>query len=449
MNQPLFELPEGKQEGKKKILSGKARVEQAQRQQMEMRVMSVDELLPVDHRVRVVWEMVEAMNLSKLYARIASVEGGSGRPAIDPALLVAVWLYATLEGVGSARQLERLCQEQLSYQWLLGGVSINYHTLADFRVGYEAELDELLVKGVAALMESGLVKLEQTAQDGIRIRAHAGASSFRRKETLQGHLQQAEARVQELKAEREASEASQDNGRKQAAQERAARERVERVKRALEAVEEVEAKKAKNRESKREDKPGRGSTTDGEARVMKMSDGGFRPALNGQLVVDMPSRVIVAVAVSNEVDQRQLEPVVEQVHKDYQRWMKEHYVDGGFRTNHAVERLEQLGVQVYTPIPRSYNKAAKQPPEVVQEGDGTGVKAWKERMVTEEAQKKYKQRAATIEWANALARNRGLQRLLVNGIHKVRAVLLWFALAHNLIQSLHLRQGKQMQAVSG
>jgi hypothetical protein len=331
----------------------------------------------------------------------------------------------------------------------MGGVGVNYHTLADFRVGYEAELDELLVKGVAALMESGLVQLEQTAQDGIRVRAHAGASSFRRKQTLEGHLQQAEARVQVLKTQREAGESGQVSKRQQAAQERAARERVERVKQALQAVEAVEAKKAKNRESKREDKPARGSTTDGEARVMKMPDGGFRPALNGQLVVDMTSRVIVGVTVSNEADQRLLEPVVEQVHADYQRWMQEHYVDGGFRSNPATERLEQQGIALYTPIPRSYNKNAKHPPEEVLPSDGPGVKAWKERMVTEEAKEKYKQRAATIEWANALARNRGLQRLLVNGVQKARAVLLWFALAHNLIQTLHLRQAGQMQAVSG
>lgn len=449
MSHTLFELPAGKPEGTKSTGMGKARVERAQRQQKELRVMSLDELLPADHRVRVVWAMVEEMDLSKLYARIAAVEGGSGRPAIDPALLVAVWLYATLEGVGSARQLERLCEEQLSFQWLLGGVSVNYHTLADFRVGYEAELDELLVKGVAALMQSGLVTLEQTAQDGIRVRAHAGASSFRRKETLQGHLKQAEARVQALKEQREAGEGGEVGKRQQAARERAARERVERVKQALEAVEAVEAKKAKNRESKREDKPARGSTTDGEARVMKMPDGGFRPALNGQLVVDMNSRVIVGVTVSNEADQRELEPMVEQVHADYQRWMQEHYVDGGFRSNAATETLEHKGIALYTPIPRSYNKHAKQPPEVVLPSDGPGVKAWKERMVTEQAKEKYKQRAATIEWANALARNRGLQRFLVNGLHKARAVLLWFALAHNLIQTLHLRQAGQMQTVSG
>jgi transposase len=449
MSQTLFELPEGKQEGTQRVGSGKARVERAQRQQREMRVISLDELLPAEHRVRLVWAIVEAMDLSKLYARIAAVEGGSGRPAIDPALLVGVWLYATLEGVGSARQLERLCEEQLSFQWLLGGVSVNYHTLADFRVGYETELDELLVKGVAALMESGLVKLEQTAQDGIRVRAHAGTSSFRRKESLQGHLEQAEARMQALKAQREADESSKVTRRQQAARERAARERVERVKQALEAVEAVEAKKAKNRESKREDKPARGSTTDAEARVMKMPDGGFRPALNGQFVVDMTSRMMVGVAVSNEADQCLLEPVVEQVHDDYKRWMKEHYVDGGFRSNAATESLAQHDIQLYTPIPRSYNKAAKQPPEVVLPSDGPGVKAWKERMVTEAAKEKYKQRAATIEWANALARNRGLQRLLVNGVHKARAVLLWFALAHNLIQTLHLRQDMQVQVVSG
>jgi transposase len=412
----------------------------ANREQIEMRLASLDELLPVEHRARIVWALVQECDLRAFYARIDAIEGQAGRPAIDPQLLLGVWLYATLEGVGSARALARLCQEHLAYQWLLGGVSVNYHTLADFRVAYESELDELLTQGVAVLMSEGLVDLEQTAQDGVRIRASAGASSMRREETLRECLEAAEQRVEELKAEREAEGGALPSKRQQAARERQARERVERVKQALEEVEKIEAKKAQNRESKRKGRCARASTTDAEARVTKMPDGGFRPAYNGQLNVDMHSRIIVGVDVSNEADTRLLEPMLEQTQARYERLMHEHYVDGGFRSNAGITAAGNDGVQIYSPIPRSYNKSSAKKPAEVLPTDSPQVAEWKQRMVTEEAQEKYRDRAATVEWANALLRNRGLLRLLVRGLRKARAVLLWYALAHNLMQTVNLRQ---------
>ncbi len=187
MPDTLFPLPEGEPQSPEPG-PGKPRLETADRQQVSMRWAALDDLLPEDHRARLVWEVVQGYDLSHFYARIAALEGAAGRPAIDPRLLLAVWLYATLEGVVSARELARLCEEHLAYQWLLGGVSVNYHTLADFRVDYESELDELLTKSVAALLREGIITIEKTAQDGLRIRASAGASSFRRKPTLEGCL---------------------------------------------------------------------------------------------------------------------------------------------------------------------------------------------------------------------------------------------------------------------
>ena len=439
MSETLFPLPERIREP---VIEGpgKPRLETANRDQVEMRLASLDQLLPEDHRARMVWAMVEEYDLSAFYEGIRAVEGEAGRPAIDPKLLVAVWLYATLEGVGSARALARLCQDHLAYLWLLGGVSVNYHTLADFRVQCEAELDGILTRSVAALMSEGLVELERTAQDGVRIRASAGASSFRRKETLEASLRQAEARVQQLKADCEGSAEEQGRQRQRAARQRHAGERLERVKQALQEVEKVEAKKAQNRESKRRDRPARASSTDPEARVMKMADGGFRPAYNGQLNVDMDSRIIVGVELSNEADQRLLEPMLEQTEARYGRLMDEHYVDGGFRSNAGIENLEKKGVAVYSPIPVRYNKNSQKRPEQILPSDSPGVALWKQRMATEEAKQKYKGRAATVEWANALLRNRGLYRFLVRGIRKARAVLLWFALAHNLAQVFNLRE---------
>jgi transposase len=381
-----------------------------------------------------------------LYDAIDAVEGEAGRPAIDPRLLLTVWLYATLEGVGSARAVARLCQEHLAYQWLLGGVSVNYHTLADFRVDHEAVLDAILTGSVAALMSEGLVDLEHTAQDGVRIRASAGASSFRRVETLTGCLRQAEEQVHRLKAENHTDGEQPLSKGQQAARTRHARERVERVKHALEEVEKIVAKKAKSRDLKRKNRPARASSTDPEARVTKMPDGGFRPAYNGQLNVDMKSRIIVGVDVSNEADQCLLEPMVDQVQERYGRLMDQHSVDGGFRSNEGITALGKRGVTVYCPIRQSKHKNSQTKPEEVLPSDSPQVAAWKLRMVTPEAKEKYKGRAATVEWANALLRNRGLQWFLVRGLRKARAVLLWYVLAHNLVQTFKLRQQRQPAA---
>ncbi len=446
MTETLFPLPPEREADDAPPDAGIPRVQRANRYQVAMRLAALDDLLPDDHRARLVWAVVEGYDLSRFYRRIQAVEGQAGRPAIDPRLLIAVWLYATLEGVASARELDRLCQEHLGFQWLLGGVTVNYHTLADFRVDYEQEVDELLTKSVAALMREGIVDLERTAQDGIRIRASAGASSFRRKPTLRQCLRQAHAVVEQQKAGLEAPGSDQHRPRERAAQQRHARERLQRVKKALQEVEKVAAKKAQNRESRRNNRPARASTTDPEARVMKMPDGGFRPAYNGQITVDMQSGIIVGVDVSNEPDPRLLEPMVEQIKERYGQLMDEHYVDGGFRNNRATEQLEAKGIRLYSPIPSSYNRNSRKRPEEILPSDGPGVRAWKERMATEEAKEKYKRRSATAEWTNALARNRGLYRLLVRGTRKARAVLLWYALAHNLMQLLALRAKTQQQA---
>lgn len=442
MPETLFSMPE---EISKPATRGQGqpRLDRANRHQVEMRCASLDELLPEDHRARVVWEMVQEYDLSDLYESIDAIEGKAGRPATDPRLLLSVWLYATLEGVGSARALDRLCKEHLAYQWLLGGVSVNYHTLADFRVGHEKELDGILTRSVAVLLNEGLVELKQTAQDGVRVRASAGASSFRRKQRLQDYLAMAEERVQQLKNACHGDGEQPSSKRQQAARERHASERVQRLKRALKELEKVEAKKAKNRESKRKNRAARASSTDPEARITKMADGGFRPAYNGQLNVDMPSRIIVGVEISNDADQRQLEPMLDQTEKRYERLMDEHYVDGGFRSQAGITAAGQRGINIYCPIQQSYNKNSQKKPEEVLPSDSSQVKEWKQRMVTSEAKEKYKGRAATVEWANALLRNRGLQRFLVRGINKARTVLLWYALAHNLVQTLNLRRQKQ------
>jgi transposase len=400
---------------------------------VELRPVDLEGLLPADHRARVVWAFVEGMNLSRLYAQIKAVEGHAGRPAIDPAILMALWLYATLEGVGSARALGRLCEDHHAYRWLAGGVALNYHTLADFRVGHGEVLDDLLTTGVAALLAEGAVELTRVAHDGVKVRASAGGGSFRRGERLEQLLAEATAQVEHLRREVDEDPAA-TTRRQAAARQRAAKERQQRVAKALEQLPAVAARRQKARVKG----PARTSTTDPDARVMKMADGGYRPAFNAQLTATTDHQVIVGVdVVTAGTDLGQLGPMLEQLRGRYGQGPDEVLADGGYVALRDIRQLTQDGCVLYAP-PKRGRGIGRVWDRRRQNDAATG--AWRERMATAEAQTIYRERAATIECVNAQARNRGLHQFVVRGLRKVRAVLLWFALAHNLMRTVALRQ---------
>ena len=414
------------------IGQGVARVLRPNRAQIELRPCDLESTLAEGHRARIVWAYIEQADLSRMYGGIRAVEGGSGRAAIAPEILFALWLYATLEGVGSARAIARLTQEHDAYRWICGGVQVNYHTLADFRVAHGEALDELLSDSVAALMCAGAVKLKRVAQDGMRVRASAGASSFRRKTTLERCLDQACEQVATLKHQVEDDPGAMSR-KQQAAQERAKRERQERVEKALERLPELEKIKV-NRGKKAEE--ARASSTDAEATVMKMGDGGYRPAYNAQYATDTESQVIVGVEVATVgSDMAQLAPLIEQVTERCGHCPEQWLVDGGYP---AHEQLEAAAphTEVYAPVPKP--KDAATDPYAPKPTDSEAVAAWRQRMGTEEAKAIYPERAATAECVNAQARERGLIRLRVRGKVKVRCVLLLHALAHNLMRTLAL-----------
>ena len=414
---------------------GEARVRRAERHQMRLEAFALDGLLPEDHTARLVWEYVEGLDLSGLYAPIRSVEGKAGRDAVDPKILLALWLYATLDGVGSAREVDRLCVEHVAYRWICGGVSLNYHTLSDFRGGHTAFLDELLTQSVATLMHQGLVTLKRVAQDGMRVRASAGASSFRRCVTLETCQAEAREQVDSLRAEL-ASDPSAGNRRREAARLRAARERSERIAKALGELPDVEGKKKPGEKEK-----ARVSTTEPEARVMKMGDGGFRPAHNVEMATDTASQVITGVDVVNAgSDLGQMGPMVAQHKARYARTPEEMLVDGGFAKKEDIERVSapENGTTVYAPVQKP--KKDDRDPHLPRPGDSEVIAQWRQRMGTEAAKAIYKERASTAECVNALARNRGLREFLVRGLAKVRAVVLLYALAHNLLRAVALRR---------
>ncbi len=426
----LFEVPPAPPPGAAAREPSPPRVRQANRTQVLLRALDLEGMLPEDHRARVVWAYVEGLDLTPLYQAIQAVEGEAGRPATDPKLLLALWLYATLEGVGSARALARLCEDHLAYQWLCGEVPMNHHTLSDFRTAHGAFLDTLLTRSVATLMAQGLVELHRVAQDGVRVRASAGAASFRRRKTLEGCLAEAEAQVQALRAEVDADPAAASR-RQAAARERAARERAQRVAQALAHLPALEAKK-----KPAENPQARVSTTDPEARVMKMPDGGFRPAYNVQFATATGSQVIVGVDATNVgSDQGQLAPMVAQVETRHEHPPGAMLVDGGFAKREDIEAVSPR-TTVYAPVqtPKDPTRA----PHAPRPGDSPAVAAWRARMGTPEAQAIYKERAATAECVNAQARNRGLRQLLVRGLPKVRVIALWYALAHNLMRAVAL-----------
>jgi transposase len=425
---------------------GVARVLMPNRTQVELRPSDLDALLPERHRARLVWDYGERADLSRMYAGIRAVEGGSGRTAIAPEILFALWLYATLEGVGTARELARLTQAHDAYRWICGGVQVNYHTLSDFRTAHTEALDGLLSDSVAALMAAGAVTLKRVAQDGMRVRASAGAASFRRGESLERCLEEARAQVQALKQQRE-DDPGAVTRRQQAARERAARERQERVEKALERLPELAKLKVKQGKKPEE---ARACTTDAEATVMKMADGGFRPAYNAQYATDTQSQVIVGVeAVTIGSDMGQLVPMVEQVGERCGQHPAQWLVDGGYPAHEQLDQAAEHTV-VYAPLPKP--KSAITDPYLAKDNDSPAVGAWRKRMGTDEAKELYKERAATAECVNALARQRGLRLLRVRGTGKVRGVLLMYALAHNLMRTLALAPellGRGVGAPSG
>jgi transposase len=427
------DLPETASSGEREA-EGKPRLREPVRDQIELRAVDLESLIGEDHPARVIWAYVEKLDLSELENAVKSREGRPGHPAITPRLMLGLWLYATSRGVGSARSLARLCESEDSYRWMCGGVSVNYHTLADFRVEQGELLDRLLAENVAALEQAGVIDLSTLAQDGVRIRAAAGAASFRRRGKLEHHLARAREVVEQLKHEVHDDPAA-TSKRVRAARERAARERVERVAAALQALGQVEKirkkREKKNRKQTEKQKEPRASTTDAEARTMKMADGGFRPAYNAQVVSAAGEQIVVAVEPNNVgSDRGQIGPMLDEV-QSRTGHLPEHYLaDGGFGSAKDIERAHRDNVAIYCPPAQSKHG---NDPFAPRADDGPGVLAWRERMASERGKTWYKTRSI-CECIHARWRNWNLIRLTVRGLPKVKTVMLWYALTNNILQ---------------
>lgn len=415
------------------------RIVEANRKQLELRTFDLEATIPSDHRARAIWAVVERLDLSLFYDAIRARGSQPGRAATDPKVLVALWVYATAEGVGSARQLDRLCKTDDAYRWICGGVPVNHHTLSDFRVDHAAAVDELMSQVLAVLMKGKLVRLHRVAHDGMRLRASAGAASFRREKTLQDLLELARTQVSTLKEEI-AQDPAEHVARQRAAQARAAADRQRAIEKALRELPKVQAVKARNRGRKRGKKSAsseaRVSTTDPEARVMKMADGGFRPAYNVQIATDVDSRAIVGLDVVNSgSDMGQAVPMLEEIERRTGTRPQEYLVDGGFADLESIDELAARGVTIYAPPMKPARPRA--PGSRPRRRDSAAQAAWRARMDTDDAKVVYRQRASTAETVNADLRCwRGLDRIRVRGKSKVRTVAMWSAVTYNVLRWL-------------
>ena len=436
----LFEdLPDaGKPE---RPLDGRAeaRVLRPERRQIAMRAMDLDGFLPADHRARLVWAWVEVQDISELYAAIKARGSVAGRAAIDPAILLALWLYALIDGVGSARQIERLVGQDLAYMWLAGEVGVNHHALSDFRIGHEGLVDRLLTQSIVALQSQGLVQLETLAVDGVRVRAHAGAASFRRRETLDKLERRAAERVAELKGR--LGDSPVVDKRREAAQERAARERQERIAQAQKELAAREARRGQKNTDKNGKKqgPARASTTDPKARTMKMADGGFRPAYNVQMITDPVSGFIVGTAIDTTgSDRGLLAKAIDKVKLNYDKAPKVMLADGSYFAHSDIEKIHDQKPVLTTYVPLTTSKHGTDPC-LPRKGDGPGVAALRQRMQSDEGKAIYRQRSPA-ELPHARLRTFGLSQFTLRSATKALIQATWAALASNLVIFIGLKK---------
>jgi len=329
------------------------RLQAVNRQQMAWRAVDVEQLIAEDHPARAIWQLVGKLDLSSFYKGISAVEGEAGRPALDPQLLISLWIYGYSEGVSSAREIARLCEFDPAYQWLTGLQPVNYHSLSDFRVGHREALDKLFMEVLGLLSAEGLVSLQRVMHDGTKVKACAGADTFRREEKIRAHLEIARQQVREM-GDPQNEELSQ---RVAKARQRAAREREERLERAEKELQELRARKS-TAEAQRE---ARVSETDPEARIMKQAGGGYAPAYNVQISTDAAQGIIVGVGVSQSAgDWGQLDAAMDRIQEKLGRLPEQVVVDGGFTSREAILDMDHRGVDFIGAITDTTVRAASQ-----------------------------------------------------------------------------------------
>jgi transposase len=392
----------------------------------------LDELLPADHPARLIVGFVAGLDFSALYATIKARAHQPGAPAFRPELLFSLWLFATVEGVASARRLEVLCERDLAYRWMGGGPSPNYHTLSTFYATHGDFLDNTFVEILATLTADNLLTVKAIAVDGRKIPANAGKERFHRQGTLERHRQEAEQQVAALREQRAQAQAT--SSQQAAARQRAAADRQQRLEAAVATVRQRQAERAATGRAGAKPAEARASETDGDARKMKRSHGGFEPAFNVQTATDVDSGLIVAVLVTEQAaDNGLLLPMVEQATANLGAAPEQVLADAGFSDANDVEKLEAAPIEVLMP-PKNERKEKEQgrDPYARKRRDSDAVAAWRQRMGTAAARGRYSRRASVAEGVHAQQSNRGWKRFRLRGLVKAQVEALWQAVVHNL-----------------
>jgi transposase len=492
---------------------GRPRLKPVERRQMVFRAVDVERLIEPDHPARAVWAFVGRLDLGAFAAPIAAVEGVAGREPWDPRLLASLWIYAYSRGISSAREVARRCAYDPAFQWLTGLGEVNYHTLADFRVGFQGALDELFAQALGVLSAEGMIGLERVMHDGTKVQACAGADTFRREERVRAHLEAARAQVAAL-----ADPRAEPSARQRAAQERARREHAERLERALAELTKIRENKAGAAAKEQ----ARVSETDPEARVMKQGNGGYAPSYNVQLSTDEAHGIIVAVGVSQSAsDYGELVGAVERVEENLGQTPAQVVADGGFTSRENILAMAEKGVDligsfeehdqqsagqlrrrgvseafypaafVYDAEPDVYRCPAGQVlrhegqekrvgvthhqyranprdcaacpckaqccPQNKAQGraitravEAPAVQAFRDKMETAAAQAIYRRRGAVAEFPNAWIKAKlGLRQFRVRGAAKVLAECLWACLTYDIQPWIRLRWRRQPSPVTG
>lgn len=426
------------------------RIRQAERRQAGFELVDLESLVVEDHPVRAVWSFVEELDLDVFYDRIKARGETPGRPATDPRILLALWLYATADGIGSARALARLCEHHTIYRWICGGVGVNHTMLSEFRLESGEFLDRLLTSSLAALMKEGLITLEEVITDGTKIRAAASRSSMRRRQTLSELEEKARARVAELKQELEADSAAGDRRlskrRLSAAEDRARRVAAALAKYPAAATQETD--QTEGDEPPGEGKSGKGpkqqrvSTTDPDAPLMKMADGAVRAAYNVQ--VASACGFVVAIEPTQRRNDRGLAPaVLAQVEQRCGKLPDRLLADIGAMTAADIVTIAQAhpSVQVFSPPPARKEASTAQSKaryDRNRAADPQCLKQWRARMDSAEGAAVYRRRSNT-EHVHARMKNRGFGRMVLRGLDKVRIACLLHAVTHNMMWALSRR----------
>lgn len=355
----LLEIPEQPDAERLPAPPGALKLRRVDRRQSTLLQVDVEALIGPEHKARAIWELTGRMDLSGFAEGLKTREGQAGREAWDPQLLVSLWVYAYSEGISSARAIEREMEWEPGLRWLAGLEQVNHHTLSDFRVKHGAALEELFVQLLGMLEHAGCVRLEQVMHDGTKIRAQAGVDTFRGEEKLREHLERARAVVEQMGdpcAEGGGQEERQ-RSRKEAAQERAVRERKQRLEQALREWEGLNQQERKEKEKEKASL--RVSVTEPEARMMKHGDNAIAPSYNAQISTDAEQKIIVGAHLSQcSSDAPSLLPALGEVEENLGRLPEQVVVDGGFTNRDAIVACAERQIDLIGSLPDRAERSA-------------------------------------------------------------------------------------------